>query len=414
MRFGNAQFWAVLVFVMASATTQAVQVTFRVDMSVQMAMNRFNPDTDLVYLAGTFNNWSTTANLLTRSETNPSIWEGVVDLPAGTWPNYKFVMLRVGTGFVWETRPNRWFQVPSADTVLDVVYFDDIGQVVTNRQPVTFLVDMSVQIANGVFDPATSRLVVSGDAIDDWANQGTHVLFQSPTNQNLWIGTFEITAPVGATVNYKFIMDGNWESRPNRTFVMTNQPIVLPVVFFNDVTNPAVPIPVTFSVNLGVAIARGWFNPEWDFVEARGSFLTTAGGAWIGGFQLTNSPANPLVYTGTFLTTNQAPGSTMLYQFVINGTTWETTGDCTWQFAGTHAVVLPTAFLNNVTSLGPPTNRVIAPATLELSWQAGPRVRLQSAPTVTGPWQDVPDTAGQGSLTVPLGLTQQFFRLVGP
>ena len=104
----------------------------------------------------------------------------------------------------------------------------------------------------------------------------------------------------------------------------------------------------------------------------------------------------------------------MLYQFVINGTTWETTGDRTWQFAGTNAVVLPTAFLNNVTSLGPLTNRVIAPATLELSWQAGPRVRLQSAPTVTGPWQDVPDTAGQGNLTVPLGPSQQFFRLIGP
>lgn len=406
--------WMVMALVGIAPTVPAVEVTFRVDMSVQIAMGRFNPDTDLVYLAGTFNNWSTTANLLTRSESEPNLWEGTVDLAAGTWPNYKFVLLRAGTGFVWETRPNRWFQVPAEATVLPVVYFDDISEVVTNRQPVTFQVDMSVQIANGAFDPSWGRVVVSGDAIDDWANQGTHVLAPTPTNQALWIGTFEITAPVGATVNYKFIMDGNWESRPNRTFIMTNEPIVLPVVFFNDVTNPAVPIPVTFSVNMGVAIARGLFNPDMDYVEARGSFLTTAGGAWIGGFQLTNSPANPIVYSGTFLTTNQAPGSVMLYQFVINGATWETTGDRTWQFADTNAAVLPTVFLNNVTSLGPLTNRWIGPGTLELRWEAGPRVRLQSAPAVTGPWQDVPDTENAGSATVPVEAGQRYFRLIGP
>lgn len=195
---------------------------------------------------------------------------------------------------------------------------------------------------------------------------------------------------------------------------MTNQPLVLPVVYFNDVTNPAVPIPVTFSVNVGVAVARGWFNPETDLIEARGSFLTAPGGAWIGGFQLTNSPSSPYLYSGTFLTTNQAPGSVMLYQFVINGTTWESTGDRTWQFAGTNAVVLPTAYLNNVTSLGLLTHRMLGSGELELSWESGPRIRLQSASDLTGPWHDVADTQGQGRTTVPVGNAARYFRLVGP
>lgn len=406
--------WTLAALCAAAPSARAVQVTFRVNMSVQIAMGRFNPDTDLVYLAGTFNNWSTTQDLMTRSQTDTDIWEITLDLPAGTWPNYKFVMLRSGTGFAWETRENRWFQVPQSDTVLDVVYFDDITEVVTNKQPVTFQVDMSVQIASGVFDPSFGRLVVSGDAIDDWANQGTHLLAPTETNQALWVGTFEITAPVGATVSYKFIMDGNWESRPNRTFVMTNEPIVLPVVFFNDVTNPAVPIPVTFSVHMGVAVARGWFNPDTDFVEARGSFLTTAGGAWVGGFQLTNSPAQPYLYTGTFLTTNQAPGSVMLYQFVINGATWETTGDRTWTFANTNALTLPLAYLNNVTSLGPVTLQLRDGGTVELRWEAGPRVRLQSAPAITGPWTDVPGTEGVGTWSGPWDGTARFYRLIGP
>lgn len=206
--------WALGMWLATVLSAAAVPVTFRVNMSVQRAMGRFNPDTDFVYLAGTFNNWSTTAHLMTPSGQDPNVWEITVDLPTGTWPNYKFVMLRLGSGTVWESRPNRWFQVPSSATVLELVYFDDIAEVVTNRQPVTFRVNMSVQIANGVFDPGSGRVVVSGDRIDDWANQGTHMLAQSSTHPDIWEGTFEITAPVGATVNYKFIMDGNWEVGP--------------------------------------------------------------------------------------------------------------------------------------------------------------------------------------------------------
>jgi hypothetical protein len=400
----------------------AVSVTFRVNMSVQTAMGQFNPDTDLVFVAGTFNGWSTTASPLTRSLSDPDIWEGTFDLTAGTWPNYKFVKQVFGVGVVWEVdgvgaggAQNRWFQVPATNTVLPVVYFNNITEVITNHVPVTFRVNMSVQIAQGSFNPATGTLAVSGDAIDNWANLGTHLLTQSPTNSDLWEGTFEITNAVGATVNYKFIMNGTWETRPNRTFIMTNVPIVLPIVWFNDVTNVAVPIPVTFTVNMGVAMARGQFNPDnGDFVEARGSFLTGPGGAWLGGFVLTNSPASPLIYSGTFVSTNHAPGSTMLYQFVINGNTWETTGDRTWQFTSTNPVVLPMAFLNNVTSLGTLTLTPLSATSAEVSWQGGPRVRLQSAPAVTGPWQTVPNTENQNSAVVPVGPGKAFFRLVGP
>lgn len=134
----------------------------------------------------------------------------------------------------------------------------------------------------------------------------------------------------------------------------------------------------------------------------------------MGGFQLTNSPANPYVYTGTFLTTNQAPGSVMLYQFVINGATWETTGDRTWTFANTNAVSLPLAYLNNVTSLGPVSLQVRDSGRVELQWEAGPRVRLQTAPALEGPWTDVPETEGAGSWSGTLGGAMRFYRLIGP
>ena len=402
-------------------SAEAVNVTFRVNMSVQIAMGQFDPDADFVTVGANFNNWSPTAFLLSRSTQNPDVWEGTVDLTPGTWPNYKFIKQRFGQGFIWEVdgvgpngSQNRWFQVPATNTVLDVVFFNNLTNVVQNHAPITFQVDMSIQIAMGAFNPNTGTLAVSGDAIDNWANAGTHLLAPTPTNNALWTGTFNVTNNPGATVLFKFIKDGEWETTPNRSFVMSTNAQTLPVVFFNNLTNLAVPIPVTFSVNLGVAQARGWFNPGGgDFVEARGSFLTGPGGVWLGGFALTNSPANPIVYSGTYTTTNAA-GGTLVYQFVINGSTWETTGNRNYVHADTNAVVLPLAYLNNLANLGPLTNSPALPGQADLTWAGGPNIRLQSSTNLAGPWLDVPGSQGQNAATVPVGPAQTFFRLIGP
>lgn len=411
-----------LAFVLGGlSAAPAVNVTFRVNMGVQIAMGQFNPNDDLVTVGATFNSWSPSAFQLTRNLAEPDIWEGTVDLPAGSWPNYKFIMQRFGIGSVWELNgvgpngsQNRWFQVPATDTVLATVHFNNVTNVILHHAPITFQVDMSVPIATGAFDPNGGTLTVSGDVLDNWANLGTHPLAATPTNAALWTGTFPVTNNTGNTVSYKFVMNGVWETIPNRTFVMPASALTLPPVYFNNVSNPPVPIPVTFSVNLGVAQARGQFNPgNNDFVEARGSFLSGPGGVWLGGFTLTNSPANPIVYSGTATTTN-AVGATMLYQFVINGATWESTGDRTHQFADTNALVLPVAFLNNVTTLGPLTNTPLTATSAQLSWLGGPAVRVQTSASLAGPWQNVPGTEGQHLATVPVGPWQTYFRLVGP
>jgi hypothetical protein len=404
----------------AAASASAVNVTFRVNMGVQVAMSQFNAATDFMYVAGdTLNNWSENTTLLTQSVEDTNIWEVTVDLAAGSFPNYKFVKQRFGVGFVWEDdgvgpngNQNRWFQVPATGTNLPAVYFNNLSQVIANHAPVTFQVNMSVQTAQGAFNPASSTLLLAG-SFTAWENNPV-ALTQSITDTNIWECTVDITNNVGASLPYKFIMDGNWETIANRTFIMTNVTQTLPAVYFNNVTNVAIPIPVTFSVNMGVALARGAFNPGGgDYLEAYGSFNTGAGGAWLGGSILTNTPANPVVYSGTYTTTN-APGGNMLYQFVINGSTWESTGNRQHVFANTNAVILPTAFLNDVATLGPLTNAPASATSASLSWQAGPLVRVQTSTNLTGPWQNVDGTEGQSSTTAPVGPEQTYFRLIGP
>ncbi|HYG22474.1 MAG TPA: hypothetical protein VEH04_06790 [Verrucomicrobiae bacterium] len=402
----------------------AVQVTFQVNMEVQAALGLFDPGNDLVYIGASFNGWSETASQLFPTTTNALVYEGTFEVgAAGSFPNYKFIKNRFGGGVQWENNgvgeggaQNRFFEVPAADSVLPVAWFNNITNVNVNHQLVTFQVNMSVQIAQGTFDPDNGTLWIAGDAINDWDVDISPIsLTRSLSDTNVWTTTLDVTNLVGSTVSYKYILNSTWETIDNRTFIMPSTATNLPVVFFNNVTNTASPIPLTFSVNLGVQIARGNFNPEnGDVVEVRGSFLMGPGSTWLGGFVLTNDPANPLIYSGTIVDTNDAVGSQVQYQFVLNnGTTWEATGNRIATLSTTNAVAFPTAFFSNIPDLGAVTVETIAASEAALSWTAGPRVRLQSSGDLTS-WNNVADTEGQAAVNVNLNENARYFRLVGP
>jgi hypothetical protein len=391
-------------------------------MGVQTALGSFDPASDLLVVSGTFNNWSTSASVLAPSGTDPDVYTGTFEAGAvGSWVDYKFVKNRTGIGLLWENdgvglngARNRYFQISGPGQVLDVVYFNNIESVAVNYAPVTFQVDMSVQIAQGSFEPASGTLTVAGNAINDWSATQSP-LSRSSTDPNLWTGTYNVTNPVGGTVGYKFVMNGVWETIADRTFVMTNKPVTLPRVFFNNVTNSASPIPLTFEVNMGVAMARGTFLPgQGDYVEARGSFLINESGNWLGGFVLTNDPADPILYRGTIIDTRDAAGSVVQYQFVINGSTWETTGDRLFTLTSTNPTTLPLAFLNNVANLGPVSLTTSSPGQFSLTWTGGPGVRMQSSTNLVN-WIEVPDTLGQSSTSLSEPTQpHRFFRLIGP
>src|SRR5262249_16411665 len=155
-----------------------------------------------------------------------------------------------------------------------------------------------------------------------------------------------------SAVNYKYVMNGGtWEGNvgaggtQNRSVTLARTNQILPVVYFNNLVNIPVPTPLVFQVNMGVQIALGNFDPATGIVEARGTFSR-----WGGGFALTNSPDNPIIYSGIWVDSSEMPGSTIQYQYALNnGANWETSvGNRNYTLTTTNEQSLPLVFFNNV------------------------------------------------------------------
>ena len=230
------------------------QVTFRLNLSVQMALGNFDAANDLAFVAGDWN-WSSTASPLSQSLADTNIWEGTFTLTniPGTTVNFKYIMNTFAHGVVWEANGvgpgganNRQFAFPSTATNLPVEFFNNVTSATSVVvSPITFLVNMIVENALGNFTPGADTVTVSGDAIDNW--DGTIVqLTQSLTNVNVYAGTFNVTNLAGGTVHYKYTINGGsiWEDNnvgpggaQNREFVMPTTATNLPGVDFNNLAD---------------------------------------------------------------------------------------------------------------------------------------------------------------------------------
>lgn len=150
---------------------------------------------------------------------------------------------------------NRALALTRAAQTLPVVFFNNQAAVPTSI-PVTFQVDLAVQLARGNFDPTTGTVSVAGDALNNW-NTSASMLTQSTTESNLWTGTFTITGSPGMAMLYKYVLNGStWESINNRTSTLsTTNAQTLPLVFFNDVGNLG---PLTLGALVGGQLGLSW------------------------------------------------------------------------------------------------------------------------------------------------------------
>lgn len=431
--------FALALLLSAALTSAANQVTYQVNMGVQIALGNFNPGNgDTVRAAGEFTttDW-TTGSILTPSLADPNIYEGTFpnDVATSDWVDFRYIIDVGGAGTTlnWETSALRYYQVAAGDQTLPVVFYNDVTSanslVITQ---VTFAVNMGVQAALGNFNPATDFVYVAGDVFNNnWA-VGAQVLTNSLVDANIWQGTFNLTNTVGSTVNYKFIMNTvaggvGWENNgvgpngaQNRQFTYTNVATTLPTVYFNNITSSSslVATQVTFKVNLAAEVARGAFDPNVGVVSVAGDVFNNN---WSPVAQmLTQTPTNFYVWSGTFTLTNTV-GSAVNYKFILeNGSTWETNGvgpnlanDRQFIFTNV-ATVLPDVFFNNQGHLGALTLSPPNAGQVTATWTAGPLIRLQTNAPVTGVWGDVPDTLGVGTATVNVSGDQKYFRLIGP
>jgi hypothetical protein len=404
----------------------AVQITFSVNMSAQIGLGAFNPDSDTVFVAGDpINEWSTTASELIRSASNANLWVGTFDVPGteGNTVQYKYLMTGPSST-TWEGQVgpgggtgNRTFTLPAKDEALPIVYFNNVTNSTSVTADVTFQVDMSVQIALGSFNRDSDTVYLAGE-FNSW-NATAFALTNSIPNPDVWVGVLPLTGALDSTMSYKFVINGStWEGNvgpnggQNRTVTLQKTAQVLPVVFFNNLAAQPTVIPVTFQLDMSTQIAKGNFDPAATTVAVAGDPLNSWSAT---ASMLTQNATDTNLWTGTFDLTSTA-GSVLLYKFVLgDGATWESIDNRTYTIASTNAQTLPRAFFNNTNDLGRLTWTAPSGGQATLSWTAGPLIRLQSATDPgKGAWQDVANTQGQGTATVNVGSGPSYFRLIGP
>ena len=328
-----------------SALNTTQNITFRVDMSFQTEQGNFDPLVDLIEVIPVGN----TAFVQTDLEEvvgEPGVYEAVVSTsaPLGSTVAYRFNI--VGADVDVPEDLTRNFDMPSTDTVLPVVYFDDLQ----GFRDVTFSVDLSIEITAGTFDPLTGIVEVRGP-FNGWA--GTAL---APVGDGVYSGT---VPSIGGLENeatpYKFWATGpGYESfSDNRSFNLalnqdgspTPAQVLVPTPNFNNATGGR---QVTFTVDMTVMEAVGLFTPGPDsLVKAVGNFNNwdTAGTT----YQLTDPDTNG-IYTGTFFLVG-GEGSPLQYKFFSPGLVYYSGADA--GNTGYEIISQTDPLLNRTNALGP-------------------------------------------------------------
>ncbi len=187
LHIGGAMALALMLTASAFAQTD-VEIEFKVDMSVEIATGNFDPTTDVVVVAGSFNGWDTTADTLVQDFVDTNLFSKLVDADSVMTPDtlaYKFVTRKPdpegGDDLVgWESVDNRQLIItgtetdedgngrldvdPGTPTFNDASLDDFFSQAVT----VTFEVDLRPAFyffADSLFLPSD---IQTGETVTTW------------------------------------------------------------------------------------------------------------------------------------------------------------------------------------------------------------------------------------------------------
>lgn len=324
-------------------------VTFRVDMTAQIQLGNFIPDSgfDTITVIGNppaLSNWQGAGITMTNdpalSGDASNIYSAVIPFDCaavGGWGGeYKF---RMNAG--WEdcsldgpnfTGGNRNFIFAGGDQVLPIVMYDDqpIGPL-TNGD-ITFQVDMTPQVITGWFTNGVSTVGVAG-FINGWSlTMMTNDPSLTGNASNLYSMTISLPSSTESTVGnwsrFKFRAsqkgdgtDTDWESaavygvggNKDRIFYITGGDQTLPVRTYNDASLCDLliqPVAVTFVLQItnGTPDVNSVpFDKANDLIYLNGAFM-----AWnaANNYWTTNNDALPLM-------TNNPVGSDFYQQTIV-------------------------------------------------------------------------------------------------
>lgn len=296
-----------------------VNVTFQVDMNVQMLKGNFDPGTQVVRLAGSMQDWSPSLAPDMEDPDGDGIFEVTYTMSSGDH-QYKYV---IGTD--WgnnEGDPNRSITIGDKDTTIAPVFYNDEAALTfpasSDSTVILHLaVNMTRQIQIANFDPETDVVRAAG-SFQDWSPANAPDM-SDPDGNATYVVTYEVKP--NQTYAYKFVIGTDWgnnESDPNREFTVgANDTAAAPVYFDDDPYVEPVAgdsIMVTLQVDMSVKILEGFFDPSSDVVRAAGSYQ---------GWSPSAAPDmedgdGDSVYVGTY---KMPANSRQEYKFII-GTDW--------------------------------------------------------------------------------------------
>ncbi|MEE9168845.1 MAG: T9SS type A sorting domain-containing protein [bacterium] len=266
-------------------------VTFQLDMSVQIDKGNFNPSAgDSVEVAGSFNSFGDPPSAFLADDDGDSVYTATFALDGTvgqTVHEYKYLQRRAVGSDVWESDPNRTLDHPGDNTILDPVFWDDDPGLQTAMVNVTFQVDMSVkmqepEVSNegNVFNPAFDIVEVAG-SFNEFQNPPADTL-KDADGDSIYTATITLDGTPGFTVHqFKHLIrspSGDlWEDNlaGNRTLTHPSQDTTLGPVFWDDDTIVSLPASgnILFQVDAAVLQDIGFIRREaGDFMWVLGSF----------------------------------------------------------------------------------------------------------------------------------------------
>jgi hypothetical protein len=314
-------FFVIFLMGITSLNAQTVNVTFQVDMSIQIAKGYFDPAKDTMTCPGGFNNWlnvppPNTEKIMSDAN-NDKIYTITIAMAPSTRYEYKF---NIGMGWdgkdEFQGKPNRAANIGAADTTLPVVFYND-EKPSGNPAPVVFNIDMSL-IAKSDFNPATQKVMVAGT----FTNWGTNAIEMTDANNDS-IYTVQVdTIKSGTNIEFKFIYTsstagaGTWESVDNRKYFVLDGTNTINAAWNN--VNPHVQLAsgaITFLVDMSVMNEVGIYDPIVDSLQIRGTF-----NAWSAGAKATmgQDPLNPLQWNITTDFVNTALNEQEFYKYFVD------------------------------------------------------------------------------------------------
>ncbi|NQU67602.1 MAG: hypothetical protein HQ510_06635 [Candidatus Marinimicrobia bacterium] len=197
----------VILMIVMSTFSFAVQITFQVDMQFQ------DVSPDGVHIAGTFQGWNPEASECTL--VSDAIYAATFELNPGDYHEYKFV-----NGNAWGTDENvqRNITVPAENTILDPVFFNDY-EVVEGSEPVNVTFHLNTSTMPGWTD-STHSIVIRGN-LNGWGGNNWELM---NVGGDYWSYT-TVTPLDPGNYEYKYvnlaITGDEWESTDNRYLIVT-------------------------------------------------------------------------------------------------------------------------------------------------------------------------------------------------